>query len=235
VNSATALAAVNSDHSFTTRERRFVAIALPSAYGGCTEPNVRVVGWRRTSVLGQYSTTDTEGRPSVMRQQPRCGGSARGQGRRQRWAADAPGSGRVGAAMASRATASSLTNQAARCTSRPSVRACVCCVATWVHCGATGLGPSRVRTCLACGPGAAGKSATHGCVASSTADSTASQAAPSHAARSADRPIGAPNGRSLHAGCRRTGAMARTPCAAAVGASRNVSQGREHNDNHHRR
>ncbi len=50
VSSATALPAVNSDHSFTTRERRFVAIALPSAYSGCTEPNVRVVGWRRTSV-----------------------------------------------------------------------------------------------------------------------------------------------------------------------------------------
>ncbi len=57
------------------------------------------------------------------------------------------------------------------------------------------------------GARAAAKSATHGCVASSTADAAASQAAPSHAARSADPPIGAcSNGRSLHAVCRRTGA-----------------------------
>ncbi len=100
-----------------------------------------------------------------------------------------------------------------RSRSRPFARADVLCVrlalaATHDTCCVCFMPAVRYRLCSATAIGrascttgarAAGKSATHGCVASSTADSTASQAAPSHAARSADRPIGAPNGRSLHA------------------------------------
>ena len=94
----------------------------------------------------------------------------------------------------------------------------VCCMraVSCKLCSATAIERASCTT----GARAAGKSATHGCDASSTADAAASQAAPSHAARSADRGAErAPNWWSLHAACRLTGAMVRAPCAAAVGAS----------------